>query len=859
MRSFHLGGLCPSGSRSALAHPSLGVLAQAPVTLALFALILGAACDPPLPPETYALAEEVEVFRDSLGVVHIYAENDEDLFYASGYMQAVDRLFQMDLTRRRALGRRAEVLGADYVADDTMVRTVQLERWGQEAADRMFREHPDEYRLLVAWTAGVNARIEEVRSGATPRPYGFGPDELDYLPELWDTSDGFTVGKLILWGNANQLELDLLSTVLRDLLPDTFARVPLMRPLEDTFVLPPDERPENGTTIAPITIEPRALPAISPEQAAQLRERLFDLVPSPVGPFASNNWALEGRHTANGRPLIAGDPHQPLRSPSLLWMQHLNSADAGGRFDVTGFAFAGTPGVQLGHNRHIAWTATTNYPDISDIWAVRASASSVRIGELDVAIEAHEEVIEVAGGESVSVTVEEVPGYGVLLPDDLLPIPIAGAGRRMLYRWVGMRATQEAHSFMAMGLAEDLDDFEAAVDGMEIGCFNFLGATAEGIAYRSSPLVPDRGPEATERMHWTMLDGGDASSFWDDAAFLGADQLPHSRGGERGWIATANNDPFGFTADGTTSGDPFYFGVFFDPGTRAARIVQRLEELTARGAITPEEMQALQMDSHSVFADRLMPALEEAWAAVETDEALAEFRDRPELETLIGVLSEWDHELVRDSSGAVPFDILLFFAAKLSLEDDFALIFDTVMGDEPTYALKWAVLTLLHAYDRADELLAAGPRLTLLRALDATAGLLTDRFGGVSPENYRWGDHHGSRIGSDWGERLDAGWLSNDGGVGTINVSSASLLRGGQVVERLESTSGPLYRMVAAFGDDGVPQATVTVSRGNSGDPGSAFFGNTTEDWVEGNYRPLLFTRAEAQADAVEQRTLSPR
>jgi penicillin amidase len=597
---------------------------------------------------------------------------------------------------------------------------------------------------------------------------------------------------------------------------------------------------------------------ITPEVAAQRRERLVDLVPSPVGPFASNNWAVDGSHTANGRPLVAGDPHQPLRSPSLFWMQHMNSADAGGRFDVTGFAFAGTPGVQLGHNRHIAWTATTNYPDISDIWEVRASRSSVYVGGLEVAIEAHEETIEVAGGESVSVTIEEVPGYGVLLPDDLLPIPIAGAGRRMLYRWVGMRATQEAYSFLALDLAEDLEDFEAAVDGMEIGCFNFVGATADGIAYRSSPLVPDRGPGATERMHWTMLDGDDASTLWEDGAFLGPDQLPHSRGGDRGWIATANNDPFGFTADGTTSGDPFYFGVFFDPGTRAARIERRLEELAAAGAITPEDMQALQMDSHSVFADRLMPALEEAWAAVETDEALVEYRDRPELETLMGVLSEWDHELVRDSSGAVPFDIFLFFAAKLALEDDFAVIFDTILGDEPTYAMKWAVLTLLDAYDRADELLDDGRDVILLRALDAAAGLLVDRFGGVTPERYRWGDHHGSYIGSDWGERLDAGWISTDGGIGTINVSSASLLRGGEVVDRLESTSGPLYRMVAAFGDDGVPQATVTVSRGSSGDPDSPFFANTTEDWVEGNYRPMLFTRAEAQADSVEQRTLSP-
>ncbi len=820
---------------------------------------LALACDPPieLVPEDYALEAEVEIIRDSLGVVHIRAESDEDLFYASGYMQAVDRLFQMDLTRRRALGRRAEVLGPSYVDDDTIVRVVGIERWAREAARELRAERPDDYRLMVAWTAGVNARIEEVRSGAAPLPYGFGEDELDYLPERWDPTDGFAVGKLILWGNANQLEFDLLATIIRDFSPEAFARVPLMRPIQDAYVLPPEELPAGGTTSAPIVSAPRELPELSPDAARRLSARLFDLVPAPTATYASNNWAMDGRHTADGRPLVAGDPHQPLRSPSLFWMQHLSSVEAGGTFDVAGFSFVGTPTVQLGHNRHLAWTATTTYPDISDLWAVRATSDYVLIGSERASIEAHEEVIEVAGGDDVTITVEEVPGYGVLLPEDFLPVPIAGPGRRILYRWVGMRPTQEGVSFLALDRAASLEDFEAAVDSMEIGCFNFVAATAEGISYRSSPLVPDRGPEATSRMHWALLDGDDASTFWGEG-FLGPDRLPRSRGGERGWIASANNDPFGFTADGTTEGDPFYFGVFFDPGTRAARIELRLAELAAEGGVTREDMQALQMDSHSNLADLLVPVLEEVWARVATDEALAEYRDRPELAQLVDVITSWDRELVRDSSGAVPFDVLMFFAAKLALEDDFPLVFDAIAGDEPIYLLKWAILALRGELPRAAEVLQAGRDVIVMRALAATASLLEDRFGGVSPDLYRWGDHHGSRFRSEWGDRLDGEWMPTDGGVGTVNVSSASFLSGGAAVERLESTGGPLYRMVAGFGEGGVPRATLTVARGASGDPDSAFFANTTEDWVEGNYRPLLFVRSEIEADAAERLTLSP-
>lgn len=826
--------------------------------IALLAAGLVACEGPSLPSDEYVLQDEVEVIRDSLGVVHIRAENDLDLFYASGYMQAYDRLFQMDLTRRRALGRRAEVLGPSAVADDTIVRVVGIERWAREAARIMRDEHPEDYRLLVAWTAGVNARIDEVLAGEAPLPYGFGPDELDYLPERWDPVDGIAVGKLILFGNANLLEPEILATVIRDFQPEAYARIPLMAPVIDAYTLPPDERPVGGMASAPIVhAPPRELPRLPPDAAERLRERLFDVVPSLTAQFASNNWALDGLHTENGRPLIAGDPHQPLRSPSLFWMQHLNSADAGGRFDVVGFSFVGTPTVQLGHNRHIAWTATTTYPDVSDIWDVRVTGGEVHVGSERVAIERREEVIEVAGREPVTIVVEEVPGYGVLLPDEVLPLPLVGSGRRVLYRWVGMQPTFEGEAFLAIDRAETLEDFEAAVDRMELGCFNWLAASADGIAYRSSPLVPDRGPDATSRTYWALLDGDDPSTFWT-GSYLGPDRLPRSRGGARGWIATANNDPFGFTADGTTEGDPFYFGVFFDPGTRAARIEERLVELTEAGRVTVADMKALQMDSHSVFADLLVPVLEEVWGRVPTDEALAEYRDRPELAQLADVILSWDRRMVRDSSGAVAFDLFLYFAGRGVLEDDLPLVFSTLVQSEPAYVLKWAVLALRGDFPRASEVLQGGRDRLVMKALEATATFLEGRFGGVDPSLYRWGDYHGSRFRSEWGERLDGGWISNDGGIGTVNVSSASWVSGGGFVERLESTGGPLFRIVASFDEDGVPRAEVTVARGSSGDPESPFFANTTEDWVEGNYRPLLFDRDAIERDAAERLVLSP-
>ncbi|MCB9594017.1 MAG: penicillin acylase family protein [Sandaracinaceae bacterium] len=816
---------------------------------------------PPPPmfdPPSHTLSADVEVVRDSLGMVHIYAQNDEDLFFASGYAQAADRLFSMDLARRQALGRRAEVLGSRYVDDDSLVRIVGVERYALLSAARMREERPEDFALANAWAAGINARIEEILRGDAPLPFGYGPGEADFMPEPWAVTDGFAVGRLLLFGNANQIEFDLLATILRDYVPDAFERVPLMRPLTDAFVLPADERPAGGSMTSWVPPARAELPQLPPDAARRLADGLFDIVPSPVAQFASNNWAVDGRHTASGRPLIAGDPHQGLSSPMLFFMQHLNSADAGGSFDVAGFSFVGSPAVQLGHNAHVAWTATTSYPDISDLWEVRADATSVVLGGETIPLARHEETILVRDGEPVTLMVEEVPGRGVLLPEGIAPVPVTRAGRRLLYDWVGFRPTAEAAGFIDIDRATDLDAFDAAVDEIELGCFNFVGATADGITYRSSMQVPDRGVGALTRAHWAMLDGDDADSLWT-GALLPLSSLPHTRAADRGWIASANNDPFGFTADGTTSGDAFYFGVFFDPGTRATRIESELARLVERGALTPEDMMALQMDAHSVFADRLLPIVEDAWAHVPTDDALAEFRDRPELETLATMLQTWDGALVRESSTAVVFDAFMFFVTSGALEDDFGLAFEAILGENPSYMIKWAVLTLEGAYPRADELLQEGRDVLVLRALSATAGWLERRFGSVDPSGYTWGDHHGTHFGAEYAGGMDGGWYPTDGGVGTVNVSSASFLgSGGVPVDRLESGGGAVYRMVAEFAEDGVPSAQVTVSRGNSGDPESPFFDNATDDWINGRYVPLRFRRADVDADAVESSTLTP-
>lgn len=817
-----------------------------------------AGCTPPEPPFP-GLSANVEIVRDASGVPHIYASSDADALYGAGYMQAFDRLFQMDLMRRHALGRRAEVLGPAYVNEDRIIRVIDIPRWGRTNAAALRRDDPGTYALAQAWVAGVNRRIREVRSGAAPMPPEF--TELGYEPDEWETSDAFAVGKLLLFGNANQLPYDILSAIIAQYLPDLDRRVGLMLPIRDSFVLPEDERPwparpgsRAAPELPPITEEARQpLPGDAEERLARFFANFRELMPG-----ASNNWAIDGRFTANGRPLIAGDPHQPLQSPSLFWMHHLNSADAGGTLNVIGFSFVGAPGVHLGHNARVAWTATTNYPDTMDLWDVRPGiGGTVFVAGEEIAIRVRRETIAVAGADAVVIDVEEVPGYGVLLPDDLAPIPVGRPGRRLLFSWTGFGPTHEFESFLAIDRASTLDEFDAAVDRNEIGNFNFVAADATGWTYRSTPRVPDRGVLGSMRP-FGVLDGDDRRAFWTRGD-LDLARLPHSRGSTRGWIVSANNDPFGFTADGAVDDDPWYFGAYFDPGLRSAVIEDRIARLVARGGVTIEEMQQLQDNTFSILAEDVLAALIETWAARDRDPMLEAWRDRRDLDELVQRLAAWDRRMERGSSEAVIANAYMFLLARRVLRDDLSFVFEPILDSSPAYVLKILSNALRGRVPRPDEVFAGEPRaVSLVRALDETAAYLVERFGGTTAA-YTWGDVHGTDFRSIWGSRLHGGWVSTDGAEGTVNVSSTAFFEsGGRPRARFDAHGGPIFRMTAGFAEDGTPEAWVNAPRGVSGDPASPHWDDLLEDWIENRYRRLLFRRAEIDAGPTERMTLAP-
>lgn len=800
---------------------------------------------------------DVELIIDDMGIAHVYAESDEDAFFGAGYAMARERLFQMELFRRRAHGTRAELLGSDFVADDVGARAFNFVRLGKADEARVRAENPEEAKLIDAWTAGINRRIGEVASGIAPRPYGTRESELNFVPEPWETFEGYAIGKLLGFGMSNNLDHDILATALSRIAPESLQHFPLLMPAHDVFPgvdpgAPPKPKPRSRAS-SKLPLAPRADAALMPRHYKPVMHAT-----------ASNNWAVAGKHTVNGRPFVCGDPHQSLTSPSRFFAFHMNSADRGGTLDVAGFAFVGTPTVELGHNAHVGWTATTNFADVMDLWDVKPDAAfeTVSLGGKTIPLEKRDEVIRVksANGsiDELVVEVADVPGYGVILPDEMLPVPRALlADGKLLFNWTGFAASKESIAYLGLDRATNLDDVEAAMNQLDVGAVNLIAADATEIEYYVHARVPDRGDPSARAMPWrTITDPDDPASYWTRGD-LPADKLPRRRNPADGLLFSANTDPWGFTQDGIVENDPFYYGSFYAKGFRAQRIKDSLEALVAAGKpIDREAMEAMQRDVKSQLADIVVPQLKQAVDSIDVDPALAQYKGRPELVSLAMRLSAWDREMQRDASEPVIFNATVAFAMKRAFEPVVtSALFGAIQDESPEYFLGHLSNLLAGRIADVSYFAPNGTSVLLVGALADASVWLEQRFGSVDAA-FKLRDVHGALFETDYGGEWTNAPIAVGGGADTINVSPTAFFDGDGIRSSFTSTEMSLYRMVTGFGDDGVPEATLNFARGNSAEPDSPHFDDQEKPWADVVYQKLAFRRTDVEARETARITL---
>jgi penicillin amidase len=805
-------------------------------------------------PDEYALnTDPVQITTDSMGIPHIYAQSDTDLFHAAGYQMAVDRLFQAEMLLRFSHGTLAEVLGETGRARDESSRIFDLSTLAEADREWMETHDPQRAELFRVWVGGINRRVAQIRSGEVDRPFGYRADDLDFMPMYWTEDDPYVVLKGANIAIDMTLEFEIAVSLVDSIYPEVLDGIELFRPGRQVFSVPTEELPSEATS----PVESRAerdstwpdLEAIPPGLLEALKT-----LPSAQG---SNNWAVDGRWTDNGSSLIAGDPHMGFDFFGSPWPVHLNSKDGGGSYDVAGFSFPGTPGVALGHTDAVVWTATSSFADVMDVWAVERVDDQVQIGDQLHDIQTRTEEFRVRGsgqavGEGTTHTVEyeSVEGVGILLPSFALPLPVGD----YLVRWTGMEA-RRASWFMELNDVGNIDEFEDAVDRMEEMNYNLVAASADEISYRVGVQVPDRGQAGGEITPWMAMNGSAEETWWTGER-LDAEQRPRARGDEQGWLVTANNDPFGFTADGSLDNDPWYYGSLYAPGYRAQRIEEELGRLTEAGPLSMDDMLELQRDVHSPLADDLLPLLEEAWAAREGDESLTDYAENADLAALVELLSTWDRQVARDSAGALAFHMFLHQVTGEVLRDDIALAYQLAMELKPVFIIKLAVLALQGEYPDT-EVLQDGRNIALLEAGAQTAAWLVEQFGSIDSEAFSLSTLKVTDFDHALGYGMALEARPTDGGEDTINVAQDILTPDDG--SQWASSHVSVERLVAGFDESGVPEAWVSFPYASAADPDSTESQVAMETYVEGEARRLLFDTAEVQADTVQTDVLPAR
>lgn len=809
-------------------------------------LALAAGCGSPLPEsepvrplDAYELSAPVEVVIDEHGVPHLYAADDLDAFFAEGYQEATDALFALEITRRQSLGTLAEVLGDDARTSDVQSRTFGFARWGAESVALLAQTQPEVHNAVVAYVAGVNRRIAEVNAGSAPLPAEFALH--GFAPEPWSAADSLAIGIRIQFGFSATLSFDLLNTLLDRLVPER-DQIPIFAPYGSAFFA-------SSAAVAawhpPLAGDSGpAGPELDAAEARAFFRGLAALDRNHGTGEGSNNWAVRGEHTDNGRPLLANDSHAGLTSPNRMHLHHLDSASAGGSLDVVGFSFLGLPAVHVGHNRRVAWGATTNFADTMDVWEVEIDGDEVLLGGERSPLEATTQTLRVretgGGVREEALELRSVPGRGVLLPPEALPLPkVLITGTELMVGWPGLSATDELAQFLGFDRARTLDELDSAVRLGRTGMQNWVSASASGIRMRAHGLVPDRGAAGSRPRANALLDGADPSTFWS-GAMLPEEQLPHLDGSQA-FIVTANDDPWGHTADNDPLNDAFYYGSFFSPGIRAHRLGDWFAARIPAGGITRDEMHALQTDVTSTLGLELVPLLSDAVSRIGTDPELSAFENRPELAAAAQRLEAWDKRTLRSSEEAALLRVFLAFLSRATLEPALGLLFDGIDEAQPVTMQK---LTMLLHLDPADAVTSGKQRLLLVTALSDALAEIEQRTAGGS--SYTWGDLHRA-VFRDMvdGETL----LPTDGDDSSINVAQCRCWDGEQLAEHCRSTAGAVYRWVVGFDDDGTPRATFSTPMANAG---------VTEDWVEGRYQPLHFRRADVDGARAERRTLEP-
>jgi penicillin G amidase len=759
------------------------------------------------------LKQPVGIYRDGYGIPHIYAGGPEDAYFALGYTHATDRLFQMELFRRRASGTLAEIFGRPLLEDDVFVRQIGIRRsaeatWKSPRLDGRVRNE------IEAYCGGVNARLDEIKSLGWPEPF----QSLGITPAPWTPVDALAFPKYMSWDQSGT-DTDVWMGMLVEKLGLAAVNelFPLDRPYElSTVPDSPSGRPRASSPPSGQSASSQESPWRHPpwrqltgdlnKAATELHRRFVSGRFGSEFALGSNNWAIDGKKSATGKPMLANDPHLGFSLPSIWYTAHLVAPG----LNVAGVTFAGFPYTIIGHNDRIAWGLTNMQADAVDYFIERTD--STRPGQYlyqDTwrTMSRVEEDVPVRGEKPVHVVIESTV-HGPL---------VTTHGSRLALCWTGLGPTFEVLSFARLNTARNLTDFRAALRDLTVPALNVIYADVEGnIAIAPHGALPIR----KRGLGRWPVDG--SSGEYDWAGYIPDDRLPFAVNPPQHYLASANGRP-------SPVGYPYYLGWMWDPSYRTRRIH---ELLRAHEHITVEQMEAFQMDAHDDAAEAFVPVL------------IAAYDRKPfgddRLRRAIDELRHWNFEATPESVAETIWTTWFELFRKAVWQDEFDAAGVEPWGGGWGYAgsnerqpelevlefltrenpsSPWFDDVRTSAKEARDDILA--------RSFVATVDQLTKERGG-DMSGWKWGKSNVLRLHSiTQHASLDRGGVPVRGDEFTLCPGA----NGGEV------TGGASWRMVVDFSNLG--RSFGVYPGGESEDPASPHYDDQVKPWTEGRYLAL--------------------
>jgi penicillin G amidase len=735
------------------------------------------------------LKGKVDVYFDERLVPHVFAEQENDLYFVQGFLHAKFRLWQMELQTFKASGRLSELVGSKALGIDREFRRMGMV-YGAEQALKEMEADTTTKAMCDNYTAGVNAYLNALPESKYPIEYKL----LGYKPEPWTNFKTALFLKLMSWdlsGHDNDFEMTNAKNYFSN--EDFNLLFPQKQDSADPII-------PKGTVYAAPKVVVKA-PANSDSLFNNNKDLLALSADQPDRDNGSNNWAVSGKKTQSGSPVLCNDPHLLLNLPSL-WYEIQLSCPA---FNAYGVSFPGAPAVIIGYNDSCSFGFTNGGRDVKDYYKIQfkdASRKEYLFSNEWKQTEWRVEKIKVRDSleyvDSVAYTL-----FGPVMYDKTFSGNENTNQHDYALRWTAHDPSNELKLFYLLDRAKNYDDYNAATAYLRTPGQNCVFACKNGdIALRTQGNWPAKWKGQGD----FVMPGTDSSFMWQ--GFIPQDEVPYQYNPERGFVSSANQHP----AD---SSYPYYLGNDY-PIYRGLLINKKLSSMQG---ITTDDMKALQTDNYNIVAEEIAPLLVKNINISDLTDEQVKYLD---------ILRNWNYRNDAGEKGATIFEVLL--------DSLYTTIFNDEFKNAPPFTKRPFESTMFHAllkdsaYKFIDNIETA-EKETLTQAVTLALKKANDTLKKAEAAgNLDWAKFKATRVGHlamlDAFSRLN---LPVGGGVHIINAT--------------KQNHGPSWRMVVSLTPE--TEAYGVYPGGQNGNPGSKFYDGFVDEWAAGKYYTLWMMKKE--------------